>query len=77
MAKYTSKYKSLGFYVNGVHKQFSNGVYETTDVEEIAVLKRVVDAICVDEEPKTEAKAEPTAPKPATKAPAKRTASTK
>lgn len=48
MAKYTSKYKSLGFYVNGVHKQFSNGVYETNDSEEIAVLERVTDAIKVE-----------------------------
>lgn len=82
MAKYTSKYKSLGFYVNGVHKQFSNGIYETTDKEEIAVLSRVADAVKVDEpqspqaaEPKTEAKPATkvsTAPKaPARKASAK------
>ncbi|SER87426.1 hypothetical protein [Psychrobacillus sp. OK032] len=65
MAKYISKYKSLGFYVNGEHKAFSNGVYETTDAEEIAVLERVSDAIKQDEPKQTEAK-------PASKAPARK-----
>lgn len=38
MAKYTSKYLSLGFYVNGELKRFSNGVYKTDDKAEISVL---------------------------------------
>lgn len=66
MAKYTSKFKALGFYVNGVHKAFIDGAYETNDADEIATLERVVDAIKQDEAPKqTEAK-------PATKAPARK-----
>lgn len=77
MAKYESRYKSLGFYVNGELKRFNNGTYVTEDKNEITVLERLTDATRVDEEPKTEAKAEPSATKPATKAPAKRTASAK
>lgn len=77
MAKYESRYKSLGFYANGELKRFNNGIYVTEDKDEIAVLNGLIDVTCVDEEPKTEAKAEPTATKPAAKAPAKRTASNK
>lgn len=69
MAKYESKYPSLGFYVNNVLKHFSAGFYETDDKDEMAVLDGLIDAVKV-EEPKPEAK-------PATKAPAKRTASGK
>ena len=65
MAKYESKYLTLGFYVDNALKRFSAGVYETNDKDEIAVLDGLVDAVKV-EEPKTEAK-------PATKAPAKTT----
>lgn len=77
MAKYESRYKSLGFYAKGELKRFNNGTFTTEDKDEITVLNGLTDVIRVDEEPKTEAKAEPTATKPATKAPAKRTASTK
>lgn len=77
MAKYESRYKSLGFYANGELKRFNNGTYVTEDKDEIAVLNGLTDVTRVDEELKTEAKAEPSVPKPATKAPAKRTASTK
>lgn len=77
MAKYESRYKSLGFYANGELKRFNNGIYVTEDKNEITVLDGLTDATRVDEEPKTEAKAEPSATKPAAKAPAKRTASTK
>jgi len=77
MAKYESRYKSLGFYANGELKRFNNGTYVTEDKDEIAVLNELTDVTRVDEEPKTEANAELTATKPATKAPAKRTASTK
>jgi len=75
MAKYESHYKSLGFYVNGELKRFNNGTYLTDDKDDIAVLDELTDAIRVDEKP--EAKADPSATKPATKAPAKRTASVK
>ena len=77
MAKYESHYKSLGFYVNDELKRFNNGTYVTDNKDVIAVLDELTDATRVDEEPKTEAKAESSAPKPATKAPAKRTASAK
>ena len=68
MAKFTSKYPSYGFYVNGELKRFSNGIYVTEDKDEITVLSELRDAEIVVE--KTEAK-------PDTKAPAKRTASAK
>lgn len=70
MAKYESRYKSLGFYANGELKRFNNGTYTTEDTDEIAALDELTDAVRVDEAEKTEAK-------PATKAPAKRTASAK
>lgn len=81
MAKYESRYKSLGFYANGELKRFNNGTYVTEDKDEITVLDGLTDVTRVDEEPKEpkqlEAKAEPSATKPASKTPAKRTASTK
>ncbi|RDV27775.1 hypothetical protein [Lysinibacillus capsici] len=70
MAKYESRYKSLGFYANGELKRFNNGTYVTEDKDEITVLDGLADVTRVDEEPKTEAK-------PVIKAPAKRTASAK
>ena len=69
MAKYESRYKSLGFYVNGELKRFNNGIFTTDDKETIAVLDGMTDATRVDVK-------QPEA-KPATKAPAKRTASAK
>lgn len=74
MAKYESKYPTLGFYVNDELKRFSGGAYETDDKDEIAVLDALIDAKRVDEPVKTQAQTEA---KPATKAPAKRTASAK
>jgi hypothetical protein len=62
MAKYTSKYLSLSFYVNGRREQFIAGTYETEDSETIAVLQKTTDVHRVDEmqeEPKAEE-----APKP-------------
>ena len=69
MAKFTSKYPEYGFYHAGELKRFSNGGYVTDDDKEIALLATFRDVSIVDE-PKPEAK-------PATKAPAKRTASGK
>lgn len=71
MAKYESRFKSLGFYVNGELKRFNNGTYTTEDKDEITVLDGLTDANRVDKAETTEAE------KPATKAPAKRTASAK
>lgn len=74
MAKYESRYKSLGFYANGELKRFNNGTYVTEDKDEISILNGLTDVTRVDEEPKETKQPEA---KPATKAPAKRTASTK
>lgn len=61
MAHYTSKYKSLGFYVGGNLIKFANGEYTTTDKAEIAVLDATQDAVkTVEAKPATK-------PKPTTK----------
>jgi hypothetical protein len=71
MALYKSQYPELSFYVDKERNQFSNGEYRTNDKNEIEVLDKLVDAICVDE-PKQEKEAEePTKPAPK-KAPARR-----
>lgn len=58
MAKFTSRYQSLGFYVNGELKRFSNGQYVTDDKEEVAVLSALSDVEKVEEQQtKTEAPA--------------------
>lgn len=74
MAKFTSKYPSYGFYANGELKRFSNGIYVTDDKDEIVTLSGLRDVEIVVDEPKETKQPEA---KPATKAPAKRTASTK
>lgn len=77
MAKYESHYKSLGFYVNGELKRFNNGIFTTDDKDAIAVLDEITDATRVDEAPKAQKEETKPEAKPATKAPAKRTASAK
>lgn len=67
MAHYTSKYKSLGFYVGDKLIKFANGEYETEDKAEIEALESVADAIKTAEAPKPKAT-------PAKKAPAKKEA---
>lgn len=73
MAKYTSKYKELAFYVGGQRKQFSNGVYVTEDKAEIELLgtlrdvKQVAEAKPARHETKADDK-----PIPKAKAPAKK-----
>lgn len=67
MAKYTSRYVELGFYVNGTVKRFASGQFVTEDAAEIAVLDALVDAKREDE---VETK-EPEAPATQTKAPRK------
>lgn len=62
MAKFESRFATLGFYVKGERKQFVNGNYETNDNEAIKVLEILVDVKRVDEPkpaPKTEAKPAP------------------
>lgn len=65
MAKFTSKYKELGFYVGGVLKKFDNGVYETDDKGEISVLESLKDVQKAAD--KAPAKAEDKPKKPAAK----------
>lgn len=77
MAKYESRYKSLGFYVNDELKRFNNGTYVTDDKYDIAVLDEITDATRIDEAPKAQKEETKPEAKPATKAPAKRTASAK
>lgn len=50
MAKYTSKYAELSFYVGGQERKFSASQYEAKTAEEVAVLDRLVDAVKTDEE---------------------------
>lgn len=48
MAKYTSRYAELSFYVNGELRKFHSGEYRTDDAAEIAVLDGLVDANCTE-----------------------------
>lgn len=64
MAQYKSKFKELGFYVDGELKRFNLGVYNTDDRAEIAVLDTLSDATKTEEakpaeKPKPAAKAKP------------------
>lgn len=49
MAQYKSKFKELGFYVDGDLKRFNHGVYNTDDKAEIAVLDTLSDATKTEE----------------------------
>nr|WP_154895294.1 hypothetical protein [Paenibacillus xylanexedens] len=51
MAKYRSRYPELSFYVDGVERKFSGGVYDAKTAEEVAVLNRLSDAEPDTEEP--------------------------
>jgi hypothetical protein len=61
MAKFTSRFPELGFYVGGELRNFYNSEYSTEDKADIEVLEKLADAVRID-------KAEE-APKPAKKAP--------
>jgi hypothetical protein len=66
MAKFTSKFAKLGFYVDGTRKNFFNGVYHTDDKKEIEILEKM-DFVEKEVEEKVEEKAEETVEKkPAT-----------
>ncbi|MBU8715398.1 hypothetical protein KM924_23125 [Brevibacillus parabrevis] len=73
MAKYTSRFVELGFYVNETRRQFNGGRYVTEDPKEITVLDALVDVERVDEPEKSEPKPEEpeAAAKPARKSSAK------
>lgn len=45
MAKYKSRYPELAFYVDGVERKFSGGVFEAKTADEEAVLNRLSDAV--------------------------------
>ena len=62
MAKFTSRFPELGFYVDGVLRKFHSGQYVTEDKAEIAILEGLVDTVREEEAEE--------APKP--KAPAKK-----
>lgn len=63
MAQYKSKFKELGFYVDGELKRFNQGVYNTDDKAEISVLDTLTDVTKAEEAKQPEPK-----PKPAAKA---------
>jgi hypothetical protein len=44
------KHKELGFYVDGELKRFHDGVYETENKKEIAVLDALIDTEKVEED---------------------------
>ncbi|MEI2280693.1 hypothetical protein [Paenibacillus polysaccharolyticus] len=75
MAKYRSRYPELSFYVDGVERKFSGGVYEAKSAAEVAVLNRLSDAEPDTEEP-AQVDEEPKAPAP-TKRKANATSSAK
>jgi len=75
MAKYKSRYPELSFYVDGVERKFSGGVYEAKSAVEVAVLNRLSDAEPDTEEP-AQVDEEPKAPTP-TKRKANATSSAK
>jgi len=80
MAKYKSRYPELSFYVDGVERKFSGGVYDAKTAEEVAVLNRLSDAEPDTEEPaqvdEVDAEEKP-AKAPATKRKASATSSAK
>lgn len=49
MAKYTSQYKSLAFYVNDELQTFSNGEYNATTKAQEDALANVLNAVRVNE----------------------------
>jgi hypothetical protein len=61
VAKFTSRFAELGFYVNGEFRKFHAGEFTTDDKAEIEVLEKLVDAQRVDE-PKAEESPKPKAP---------------
>lgn len=67
MAKFTSRFPELGFYVGDDLRKFSAGTYVTDNKEEIETIEKLSDAERV-EEPKAEEPKQATKPK----APAKK-----
>lgn len=53
MAKFTSRFPELGFYVGEELRKFYVGQFTTEDKSEITVLEKLADVVRVDE-PKTE-----------------------
>jgi hypothetical protein len=63
MAKFTSRFSELAFYVGGELRKFHAGQFVTEDKAEIAALENVVDAVREDkpaeEAPKSQVKKAP------------------
>lgn len=75
MAKFESRYKSLGFYVNSEYCEFRDGYYVTEDAATIAVLSTLVFDVARVDEPEVTTKE--MKPEPEVKAPTSRKTSTK
>lgn len=59
MAKFTSRYPELTFYVDGVARRFTNGIFETGDKSTQDVLKTLTDVKQTEEaKPAAKAKAD-------------------
>lgn len=77
MAKYTSKYKELTFFVGETVHRFSRGEFSTEDAKVIETLSRVKDVVLVEEAAPKKAAAKPEAKKTAPKKTAARKTSEK
>jgi len=70
MAEFKSRYRELGFYVNGMLLTFKNGVFKTEDPDEIKILSELTDVTRIDK-PTEEDAPKPTAKKQTRKSSAK------
>jgi hypothetical protein len=64
MAVYESRFKELGFYVDGKFHSFKNGRFTTEDKAVMAVLDKLADVKRVDEPKPTKPAEEPSESKP-------------
>lgn len=62
MAKFSSRFPELGFYVGGELRKFYNGEFSTEDKSEIEVLEKLADAQRVDNPAEVAPKEKPKAP---------------
>lgn len=63
--KFKSQYKRLSFTVNGERKKFSEGIFETDNKDEIAVLENMRDVEVVEDKKAAAAPTKKTAEKAA------------
>lgn len=69
MAVYESRFKELGFYVDGKFHSFKNGRFTTEDKAVMAVLDKLADVKRIDEPKQTKPAEEPSKPKATAKKP--------